>query len=284
LIVTSELAAYIADQGLPDAYASFAAEVLTPLAGRIVGAERRGAYVVGITGSQGSGKSAAAGALAVLLRGEGLRVATLSIDDLYLTQAERQRLAAEVHPLLITRGVPGTHDVGFGEAVLASLASARGTSVPRFDKARDERRETPDLVEGPVDVILFEGWCVGARPQRRVALIRPINLLEEVEDPDGVWRTYANNQLAGPYQRLFARIDLQVMLRDPGFEVVLGWRREQEAKLRAKGAGGQTDAELARFVQFYERLTRHIDAEMPARAHVVVNLDHDRQLKIAPSP
>jgi D-glycerate 3-kinase len=274
------LADYLAAEALPPNYAGFVDRVLAPLADRIRAAGRRGSYIVGITGSQGSGKSAAAGALAILLGERGLRAAVLSLDDLYLTHAEREALAARVHPLFATRGVPGTHDVGLGEAVIGSLGAEPETFVPRFDKARDDRRPPAewDRVAGPLDVILFEGWCVGARPQRPAALARPVNALERDEDPRGVWRRYANDQLAGPYRALFGRIGLQVLLRDPGFETVLGWRQEQEAKLRARTSGGQTDAELARFVQFYERLTRHIDAEMPPRADVVVQLGPTREV------
>jgi D-glycerate 3-kinase len=276
------LADYLTAERLPDDYREVVERVLTPLAARIVGAPRGADFqVIGITGSQGSGKTAAAGALAILLREAGLKTAVLSIDDLYLTHAEREALAARVHPLFATRGVPGTHDVGLGQKVIESLGQPGETAVPRFDKARDDRRppEQWGRVEGPLDVVLFEGWCVGAKAQRHAALVRPINDLERDEDPLGVWRRYANDQLEGPYRPLFDRIGLQVLLRDPGFETVLGWRQQQEAKLREREGGGQSDAELARFVQFYERLTRHIDAEMPMRADVVVQFGPDREIR-----
>ncbi|HVM99647.1 MAG TPA: kinase [Caulobacteraceae bacterium] len=274
------LADYLAAERLPPGYADVVDRVLTPLASRVAAAPRDAPLVVGITGSQGSGKSSAAGALAILLREAGLTAAVLSIDDLYLTREERAALAARVHPLLATRGVPGTHDVALGLALIERLGASGETAVPRFDKGRDDRRPPAewDRLAGPVDVILFEGWCVGARPQRPAALVRPVNRLERDEDSRGLWRRYANDQLAGPYRALFGRIGLQVLLRAPSFEAVLDWRREQEAKLRERTGRGQTDAELARFVQFYERLTRHIAAEMPARADVVVQLGAEREV------
>jgi D-glycerate 3-kinase len=103
-----------------------------------------------------------------------------------------------------------------------------------------------------------------------------VNDLERDEDPQAVWRGYVNDQLDGPYQALFARLHDLVLLEAPSFEVVAGWRAEQEAKLRAKRPGGMTDAEVARFVAHYERLTRWILAEMPARADWVVTLDAER--------
>jgi len=251
------------------------------LAPAIASAAGRGTpLIAGLTGPQGSGKSTVAAELPSRLAEAGLRAAVLSLDDLYLPKAERQRLAREVHPLLATRGVPGTHDVALGLTVIESLVSQGQTLVPRFDKGTDDRmaREAWARVVGPVDVILFEGWCVGAWPQPLVALVEPINALERERDPAGVWRAYVNDALAGPYQALFAPIGFQILLRPPGFEVVLGWRLQQEHELRARGGGGQSDAEIATFIQYYERLSRHIDAEMPARADMVIQLDAERRV------
>jgi D-glycerate 3-kinase len=282
--VTTDLAAYLRQQRLPDSYLGFVDAVLRPIAERVASIDRGSApLLVGVTGPQGSGKSSAAGALARLLQADrGLTTAVLSIDDIYLTLAERRRLAAEVHPLLATRGVPGTHDVALGLAVVDSLGRAGPTAVPRFDKGTDDRRDRTewDVVDGPVDVILFEGWCVGARPQPDAALVQPVNELERTRDADGAWRRYANAQLAGPYQDLFGRIGFQVLFRAPSFEAVLGWRLEQEHKLRQREPGkGQTDAQIADFIQYYERLTRWIDAEMPARAGAVVQLGEGREVR-----
>jgi D-glycerate 3-kinase len=280
--MTTDLAAYLRDERLPASYLAFVDAVLRPIAERVAAIDRRRSpLVVGVTGLQGSGKSAAAGALALLLQDLGLRTAILSLDDLYLTKAERRRLAADVHPLLITRGVPGTHDVALGLAVIESLGRAGSTAVPRFDKGTDDRRAPADwdVVAGPVDVILFEGWCVGARPQPDAALAQPINELERTRDPDGVWRRYANAALAGSYQHLFGQIGFQVLLQAPSFDAVLGWRLEQEHKLREREgpAAGQSDAEIAVFIQHYERLTRWMAAEMPERADVVVGLGAARE-------
>jgi D-glycerate 3-kinase len=281
--MSPDLAAYLADQKLPASYAGFVDQALRPIAEWVVAQRARlgHALVVGFTGAQGSGKSAGAGGLALLLRRRSLTVAVLSIDDLYLTKAERQRLAARVHPLLATRGVPGTHDVAIGIEVIDALGRPGKVAVPRFDKGADDRRDPADWdeVEGPVDVVLFEGWCVGARPQAAAALTEPVNELERTRDSDGVWRRYANAALAGPYQDLFGRIGFQALLRAPGFEVVLGWRLEQEHKLRQLHPGqGQNDDQIRTFIQYYERLTRWIDAEMPARADALVQLGPEREV------
>lgn len=276
------LSDFIAAEGLPPDFAESALAICGPLAERIVAEQRPPGFVVGICGSQASGKSTLTAVLRRLLEDLGLRVASLSLDDLYLGHGERQRLAREVHPLLATRGVPGTHDVALGLAVLDGLARPGQTLLPAFDKATDDRGPQGVPVDGPVDVILFEGWCVGALPQADVRA--PINPLERERDPDGAWRTFVNDALAGPYQALFARLGLLVLLKAPSFEVVLAWRQEQEAKLRARLAreGGDlkramTDGQVADFIAHYERLTRHILAEMPGRADMVVDLDEQRR-------
>jgi D-glycerate 3-kinase len=261
--------------------------LFAPLAGYIAGRANSGGapHLVGIAGAQGTGKSTAAALLTCLLEaGLGLRCATLSLDDLYLTQAERAELARRVHPLLATRGVPGTHDVALGQRVLGALAAAgpgQRVRLPRFDKARDDRALESEFaeVEGPFDCVLFEGWCVGARPEPEAALARPINALEREQDPDGRLRRFANAQLAGPYRTLFAEIDTLVFLAAPDLQSSLAWRTRQEHELRARhGAGtGMDDAQLARFVQHYERISRHMLQEMPGRADVVLRLDRDHR-------
>lgn len=281
------LAAFLRAETLPAAFASEVERLHAPLAARIAAVAMGPAFVVGICGPQGSGKTTTARVVAALLEARGLKVATLSLDDLYLPRADRETLAREIHPLLRTRGAPGTHDVALGLAVLNGLAGEGETALPRFDKATDDRApvEVWPVVAGPVDIVLFEGWCVGARPEPAKALAAPINALERERDPDGAWRAHVNAALAGPYRPLFARPDLLVLFTAPDFETVLAWRLEQEIKLRdrlaAAGQGGaMTDDEVAVFVQHYERLTRHIAREMPARADVVVALDKDRRSSI----
>jgi len=281
------LAAFLRAEALSAAFASEVERLHAPLAARIAAVAMGPAFVVGICGPQGSGKTTTARVVAALLEARGLKVATLSLDDLYLPRADRETLAREIHPLLRTRGAPGTHDVALGLAVLDGLAGEGETALPRFDKATDDRApvEVWPVVAGPVDIVLFEGWCVGARPEPAKTLAAPINALERERDPDGAWRAHVNAALAGPYRPLFARPDLLVLFTAPDFETVLAWRQEQEIKLRgrlaATGQGGaMTDDEVAVFVQHYERLTRHIAREMPARADVVVALDKDRRSSI----
>ena len=198
--------------------------------------------------------------------------------------AARQRLGLEVHPLFQTRGPPGTHDVALGLAVLDHLKAGQPCALPRFDKARDEPLPVEQWVkiEQPVDLILFEGWCVGASPQSAQALVEPINALERQEDGDATWRRAVNGALAGPYQTLFSRIDRLVQLVPPSFDIVHTWRCEQEHELIAStnpahNRATMSDDAISRFIQHYERLTRHCAEEMPQRADLVLHLDAQRQ-------
>lgn len=242
--------------------------------------------VIGVCGSQGSGKSTLCEALKNRLATRGLKVAVLSLDDLYLSPEARAMLAHRVHPLLATRGVPGTHDVGLGLEVFQALKAQKPVRLPRFDKANDTpflRAQWP-LIDGPVDVVLFEGWAVGAVAETEPALQTPVNDLEVSEDAKGLWRAYVNIQLETVYAPLFAQLDRLILLAAPSFEVVQGWRTQQEHDLKAKlaqsgriGAQVMTDDQINRFIQHYERLTRHILREMPDRADLTLRLDSERK-------
>lgn len=238
-----------------------------------------GLFVLGVSGSQGSGKSTLAKALVAELRGRGVASEVLSIDDLYLSREARQQLAADVHPLLATRGVPGTHDVGLGLSVFAALDVGEPVRLPRFDKASDEPRvpaEWPQV--SALKVLVFEGWCVGARPQPTALLSEPVNALEGREDPAAVWRSFVNAQLGSVYQGLFGRIDAQVFLAAPDFAVVKDWRLQQERDIAGQGLAVMNEADIARFVQHYQRLTEWMIEDMPRRADLTARLDRNRRV------
>jgi D-glycerate 3-kinase len=241
--------------------------------------------IYGLAGSQGAGKSTIARAAAARFGGEGRKVAVLSIDDLYYGREERRRIAARAHPLFITRGPPGTHDVDRGVAILDALKARRTARLPRFSKARDEPLPMTDWEEanGDLDLLIFEGWCLGARPQDPSELERPINVLEEILDANGRWRRSVNAALAGPYQHLFRRLDRLAYLRPPSFDVVAHWRWELELAIAANRPSGETPGlldkdEIDFFVQHYERITRAMMSDLPGRAHFTLRLDDRRRV------
>ncbi len=271
-----------AEEGLPESYISNVIEVLRPLVDRVLELreELSRPVAVGINGGQGSGKSTLSMFLVEWLQREcGLSAACLSLDDLYYSKAKRLELAKSIHPLYATRGVPGTHDVELGMRILDDLLGIQSDgnlAMPKFDKAADdllEKHEWP-VVEVPVDVVVFEGWCIGAKPQSDTALETPINTLEAEEDADGRWRRAVDEHLTTDYAELFTRLDMLVMLRIPSFEKAIEWRQLQESKLSDQ----LSEKQLMRFMMYFERLTRHMLETVPSYADTVIDIDEQHNL------
>lgn len=282
--MSSAIAHLIEAEGLPADYRGIVDAYWRPLSEEIADRYLESAegkpLIVGINGAQGSGKTTLCKFLELLLVEHNQIGVTLSIDDLYLTKGERQTLAREIHPLLATRGVPGTHSPALGLAVIEAVRAGKSFEMPRFDKAVDDRRPHGEIVDRRVDVLLFEGWCLGAAPQAPSALAAPVNGLEAEEDADGVWCKFVNDALRDDYARLFAQLDMLVMLKVPDFETVRRNRALQEDKLRARnpGAPGLMDAAaLKHFLDQYQRLTEWMFGEMPARADILVEIDRDQR-------
>jgi D-glycerate 3-kinase len=234
--------------------------------------------VVGIAGPQGSGKTTLVKACASMTPG----VAHFSIDDVYLGQAARRSLAMRVHPLFATRGPPGTHDVDLFNATLDSLQKAdpdSRTQIPVFDKVTDDTlpRTRWTSFRARPNLILIDGWCLGAATQDVRDLKRPVNSLEEKEDPNVAWRNAVNDFLFSPYQQMFARLDAILYLRPPDFDIVLDWRCQQEESLLGRSLTGKDKQRIARFIQHYERITRHMMAG-GRRADIEIQLDPRRNV------
>lgn len=239
-----------------------------------------GSRILAIGGLQGTGKSTLAAQLVALAREGGLRAVALSIDDFYLGRRERLRLGRTVHPLLATRGPPGTHDVALACETLDALRDGRPTRLPRFDKIADRRvPESRWARIGAVDLVVFEGWFLKAPPQAPQELSEPVNALERDEDPDGTWRGYCNESLARDYPRLWSRLDRLLWLHGPGFEVVPGWRWQQEEALQAQHPTRQTMSreQVERFVQYFERVSRQAWRHLPLIADVTRRVDAQRR-------
>lgn len=240
------------------------------LADEIVAAAKR-PMCIAIAGAQGSGKTTLARVLTDELTRMRVSAVACSLDDFYLARAARQVLAQSVHPLLITRGVPGTHDVDLCFRVLDDV-TRRPTAMPIFDKGLDDRVEIGRWpVVGPVEVVVIEGWCLGARPQTPDDLAAPINDLERDEDVDGRFRRFVNAALAQRYRDLFERFDELIFLQVPDFAAVAAWRGEQELQIPPERRMSATA--LRRFIAHYERLTRWMIEDVPARADLTVVLN-----------
>lgn len=285
---SEEMADPLSIQFAPDASAFDAADALTCDRVAAVRERLQRPVLIGFSGPQGSGKTTTCERLRERLQARGLKTVILALDDFYLTRRERAHLAQTVHPLLATRGVPGTHDVALMQRTIAALSEAgdsQQTALPAFDKAQDDRTapQTWPTLTGRPDIMILEGWCIGASPQTDEALRTPINSLEADEDPQGVWRAYVNDRLAGDYRDLFASFDDSVALLAESFDRVFAWRAQQEAALRLRFPDGpqvMSDAQVARFIAHYERITRALIAHPTAALRIELAADR-RPLRAA---
>lgn len=282
LLPDDRLQDFLARHRLPTAFLETAQTFYLPLAGRLPSyRQAQGPLLLGINGAQGTGKSTLADFLAMATAEFfDWRSAVLSIDDFYLTRSERRQLGKDVHALFETRGVPGTHDADILVETLErlrDLPAGETCKVPRFNKAVDDRAATWQEIAGPLDLVILEGWCVGSTAQDDASLSEPVNALERDEDPDATWRSAVNSRLAHHYEPVFAKLDALVFLAAPSFDAVFRWRLEQEKKLADASSGSaiMDEGAVARFIRFYERLTRHNLDTLPQRADVVLKLDEN---------
>ncbi|HJR74150.1 MAG TPA: kinase [Luteimonas sp.] len=240
-----------------------------------------GSRLYAIAGLQGSGKSTLAAQVAARAFAHGLRIAVVSVDDFYSTREQRQRLARDVHPLLATRGPPGTHDLPLALDTLAALRRGAACALPRFDKIADDRADRSQwpTVAAAADMILFEGWFLKTPSQSAAELTAPINALERDEDADGIWRRYCNDALNRHYPALWAQIDRLLWLHGPGFETVPEWRWQQEQTLQRSdpSRAAMDRPQVERFVQHFERVSRQTWRSLPGIADWTVALDAARR-------
>ena len=227
-----------------------------PLALRIDGNQRalNQPYVQGILGGQGTGKSTLCQILQLLLGCLGQRAVSLSIDDLYLTYAERCELRRKV-PELIWRGPPGTHDIDLGLDVLEQVQRNEATiALPQFDKslhAGQGDRISPAIVESPT-IVLFEGWFVGAQPLSAETLnAADFSFPPPIETPaDRQFARDCNSRLSD-YLPLWAILHDLIVLLPKDYRWSLQWRQAAEYKMMSEGKTGLSAAEISAFVLYF---------------------------------
>lgn len=274
---------------LPESFKKIVNDIYNPLMQLILERKQQQPLFISINGAQGTGKSTLTHFLKHLIEAEsGFAVAEISLDDFYITYAERQQLATDIHPLLLTRGVPGTHDIKLMENTFSALLEGKPCTVPRFNKSIDDREDDNKWNQfnnhTPIDVILFEGWCNNSPIQTPEELITPINTLEQHEDENGIWRTYANEQLKIYHEKIFSHSDMRIMLKASGFERIYAWRLLQEEKLKQntvvnKHTKIMSNKELQRFIQHYERISRHTLNKLPSLADIVIPINDDHSIE-----
>ena len=252
-------------------------------------ADKKKPYFVGLAGGQGTGKTTISSIIKIILtKYFKLRVFRISIDDFYKTRKERISLSKRVHSMLLTRGVPGTHDVNMMWNFFKKTKSKnfKRIKLPTFNKAIDDRfnkKHWYDLRDKP-DVIIFEGWCVGARSEKNTTLKKSLNYLEKTNDQKLIWRKYVNQQLKSKYKKLYSQINCLIYLKAKNFSLLQKWRLKQERKLGVKSkvkSKIMSKADVLNFMQTYQRITQNMFRNMPKYASVIFNLNSNHQIQSA---
>ena len=242
--------------------------------------------IIGLSGGQGAGKSTITSIIKfILMKKYALELCVFSIDDFYKTKAERKKMSKDVHPLFLTRGVPGTHDINLINKTFKSLKKKTFKSVliPKFDKSTDDRYKKSKWtkITRLPNVIIFEGWCVGARHQKDQDLKKSLNFVERKYDANLEWRKKVNNQLKKHYNKLFNKIDKLVYLKAPDFNHIYKWRlhQEQKLKLTSKNKKTMSKSKVKEFIMFYERITRHMMKDFSKISDLTIFLDKKHRSK-----
>ena len=254
-------------------------------------ADKKKPYFVGLAGGQGTGKTTTSSLLKIILtKYFKLKVFKISIDDFYKTRKERISLSKRVHPMLLTRGVPGTHDINMILNFFRKVKSRKfkRLRLPTFNKAVDDRfnkKKWYDLNQKP-DVIIFEGWCVGAKPENNITLKKTINSMEKAKDQKQIWRKYVNQQLKSKYKNLYSQLNCLIYLKAKNFSLLQEWRLKQERKLLFKSKKNSKSKimnkeDVLSFMQTYQRITQNMFKNMPKHASIIFNLNSNHQIKSA---
>ncbi len=246
-------------------------------------------YFVGLAGGQGTGKTTVSSIIKIILEKYfRLKVFKISIDDFYKTRKERLKLSNKVHPMLMTRGVPGTHDIQMMLNFFKKVKSKnfKKMKIPNFNKAVDDRfpKKNWYYINEKPDVIIFEGWCVGAKSELNKTLKRPINSLEKVNDQKLIWRKYVNKQLKTKYKDLYSQLNCMIYLKAKNFSLLQKWRLKQEYKLwlntkKSSNHKIMSKGDVINFMQTYQRVTENMFKRMPKYASIILNLNSNHQIK-----
>ena len=245
--------------------------------------------IIGLAGGQGTGKTTITSIITIILKKYfKLNVFKISIDDFYKTIKQRTLLSKNKHPLLMTRGVPGTHDIdimlNFFKRI--KVKNFKILKLPKFNKGADDRCKQSlwYKIQSKPDIVILEGWCVGARSQNSKELKKTVNSLEKTHDQNFKWRQYVNYQLKTKYKKLFNQLDYILFLKAKNFSLLRRWRLKQEKKLWLKSKNKKNlkimnKSEVKNFMDTYQRITQQMFKDMPKYSSIVMNLNNSHQIK-----
>jgi len=237
-----------------------------------------------LSGPQGSGKTTLSKIIELAFeRYLNKKILSLSLDDFYYEKKERMKLVKSIHPLLATRGVPGTHDINYLKKIINKFEKQKyPLQLPIFDKLSDTRKKTKKNIKDKCEIMILEGWCVGCPPLSNKYLYMDINLLEKKFDTGKIWRTYYNNNLRNDYSKIFNHFNSIIYLKPPSFSEIFKWRLKQERYLKKININinslGMSKKEIANFIQHYEKITKWMTKKMPKKAKLILYINKEQKI------
>ena len=235
-----------------------------------------------IGGSQGIGKSSLIKIISnTLNKIYKKKVLSLSLDNYYLSKKQRLNLSKNKNKLLITRGVPGTHNIKkLIDDIKKFDKSKFPIKTPLFDKLIDDVLKEKKIVKTKADILILEGWCCGCNEINIKYLYKNINKLEKNYDYNYSWRKYYNYKLKNEYKELFNLFDLSIFMKAPSFRYVYDWRYKQEIKnySKSKNFKKMSINEIKFFIQHFEKITKWMIKDLNKKANLVININKDQKI------
>ncbi len=235
--------------------------------------------IIGLQAHQGCGKTTMTSIISLLLiKFYDINCVNISIDDFYKSFEELNRLKEE-KPEFKYRGPPGTHDIILAKSILDKIKNNEiGYYIPRYNKALNNgkggRNDFGLEINFPVEVLLFEGWFLGAMPKDFSKLFQKKIKYKDTKDEG---KNYNNEQIMDEtkihefkfeekkiskenlliecnynlkdYIELWNNIEFFISIRPENFYLSKKWRIQAEKKLK----GGMDYKTIKDFVDYFWR-------------------------------